>query len=100
MDSLLVNLTLWVVAGALGGLIVTLWDDQHTEKQMMRDLLVGVVGGVIFGSLLWALQLMRGITMADAVLIPNAIIALIGAVVLVVGVETRQHKQSRNPTHH
>jgi uncharacterized membrane protein YeaQ/YmgE (transglycosylase-associated protein family) len=99
MDSLILNLTLWVVAGALGSLIVTLWEDEHTEKQMMRDLLAGVVGGVAFGWLLWVLQLLRGVTMADTVLLPNTVIALIGAVVLVVGVETRQQKQSHKPTH-
>lgn len=99
MDSLILNVTLWVVAGALGSLIVTLWDDEHTEKQMMRDLLVGVVGGVAFGALLWAMQMLRGVTLADAVLLPNAVIALLGAVALVVGVETRQHKQSRKATH-
>jgi len=96
MDSLSINVMLWVVVGAFGSLIVTLWHDEHTEKQMMRDLLLGVVGGVVFGALLWALQLLRGVTLADAVSLPNVVIALVGAVALVVGVETREQSYSRS----
>jgi len=98
MDAIGINLLLWAVVGALGSLIVVLWDDEHTEKQMMRDLLVGILGGLLFGMALWGLQLVRGIPMADAVYLPNAVIALVGAVALVVGVETRQQnrKQSRH----
>ena len=99
MDSVGVNLLLWAVVGALGSLIVVLWDDEHTEKQMMRDLLVGIVGGLLFGTALWALQAACGVTMADAVYLPNAVIALVGAVALVVGVEMRQQKQNHSRNH-
>ena len=90
MDSANLNLIVWGVIGALGSLVVVLWEDNHTSFELLVDLVMGILGGILFGVLLWEVQMTRGIDVSGIVYLPNALMALVGAVALVVGVESRR----------
>lgn len=84
MDPL--NIVTWLVIGALAGLIAAWLTKSESSAETVIDLIVGVIGGFVGGYILSVLNAMGSGAVAG-INISGAVVAIVGAVILLAVVE-------------
>lgn len=90
MSPALVNVIVWGVLGLLVSLAVILLTRPENNSRVFLDLLVGVIGAIVGGFILRLFNVIGDADLQVIINVPSAIVALIGAVVLVVVAEWLQ----------
>ena len=80
MDT--INIIAWGVVGAIVGLLFALVRKPEATMAMLRELLVGIIGGFLGGVILNALGGLVG-AQVIGVNLGGAVVAIIGAIILV-----------------
>lgn len=90
MSPALVNVIVWGVLGLLVSLAVILMTRPENNSRIFLDLLVGVVGAIIGGFILRLFNVIGDADLQTIINVPSAILALVGAVILVAVAEWLQ----------
>ncbi|MBL8153205.1 MAG: GlsB/YeaQ/YmgE family stress response membrane protein [Anaerolineae bacterium] len=90
MSPALVNVIVWGVLGLLVSLAVILLTRPENNSRVFLDLLVGVIGAIIGGFILRLFNVIGDADLQVIINVPSAIVALVGAVILVVVAEWLQ----------
>jgi uncharacterized membrane protein YeaQ/YmgE (transglycosylase-associated protein family) len=90
MSPALVNVIVWGVLGLLVSLAVILLTRPDNNSRVFLDLLVGVIGAIIGGFILRLFNVIGDADLQVIINVPSAIVALVGAVILVVVAEWLQ----------
>jgi uncharacterized membrane protein YeaQ/YmgE (transglycosylase-associated protein family) len=90
MSPALVNVIVWGVLGLLVSLAVILVTRPENNSRVFLDLLVGVIGAIIGGFILRLFNVIGDADLQVIINVPSAIVALVGAVILVLVAEWLQ----------
>jgi uncharacterized membrane protein YeaQ/YmgE (transglycosylase-associated protein family) len=83
MNTLLINLIVWGVIGAVVGLTVgRMFRREQTPIVMVYDVVAGIIGGFAGGALLRLLSVIGDAELSTVLSLPSAAVALVGAVVV------------------
>jgi uncharacterized membrane protein YeaQ/YmgE (transglycosylase-associated protein family) len=74
-----VNILVWIIVGAIAGWLASVVMGTRGSQSLLEDIIVGVVGGVIGGFVLDALDIGGAVTGLN---IGSIVVAFIGAVIL------------------
>lgn len=83
MSPALVNVIVWGVLGLLVSLAVILMTRPENNSRVFLDLLVGVIGAIVGGFILRLFNVIGDADLQVIINVPSAIVALVGAVILV-----------------
>ncbi len=74
-----VNILVWIIVGAIAGWLASVVMGTRGSQNLLEDIIIGVVGGVIGGFVLDALDIGGAVTGLN---IGSIVVAFIGAVIL------------------
>jgi uncharacterized membrane protein YeaQ/YmgE (transglycosylase-associated protein family) len=77
-ESMVLNIILWIIFGALAGWIASMVMHTNAEQGGFANVIVGIVGALIGG---WIAKALFGITVS-AFSVSGLIVAIIGAIIL------------------
>jgi uncharacterized membrane protein YeaQ/YmgE (transglycosylase-associated protein family) len=75
----IMNLIVWIIVGAIAGWLASIVMRTNRSQGLLEDIIVGIVGGILGGFILDALDVGGGVSGLN---IPSILVAFIGAIIL------------------
>ena len=75
-----INILVWIIVGAIAGWLASLVMRTNRSQGLLEDIIIGIVGGILGGFILDALNIGGAVTGFN---ITSIVVAFIGAVILI-----------------
>lgn len=89
-----INVLVWIIIGGVAGLITSLLVREISLRVVAADVAVGILGGLAGGYILRMLNVIGDVDLTT-LNAPSAVIAMVGAVVLLLAFELIRSSQQR-----
>jgi uncharacterized membrane protein YeaQ/YmgE (transglycosylase-associated protein family) len=75
-----VNILVWIIVGAIAGWLASIVMRTNSSQGLLEDIVIGIVGGILGGFILDALNIGGQVTGLN---VGSIVVAFIGAVILI-----------------